>query len=353
MNLPLRRSFSWIIGFLFIVAINTSHSHHSFAPHFDMNMPVLISGKVTKFEARNPHAYVHIEAENENGLKQVYRCESHGVTMLERSGINREMVAPGQEISVEGFRHRRNPLMCFFNSVELANGTKLNANGSDSASTRLTEVAKSAAENIETRHDIFGTWLLLPARRSTSGFQPMIDFLTALGEEATKKYDPFKDDPTFQCSPVAIRRAWFAPGTPLSLSREGDNIVIHHEWMDAERLVHMNEKEHPTHVPSTTLGYSIGRFKGDTLIIETKNYSEGVLRQYVEQEGLPTRGLLHSDELHTIERISFDTEKQLVNLSIEQTDPKFFSKDFPPAAAQYGATKLQIKPFGCTPEVLD
>ena len=57
-------------------------AHHSFAPHFDIKKPVSISGKVTEFEARNPHSYLHIQAVDENGRTEEYVCESHGVTQL-------------------------------------------------------------------------------------------------------------------------------------------------------------------------------------------------------------------------------------------------------------------------------
>ena len=55
-------------------------AHHSFAPHFDIKKPVSIAGKVTEFEARNPHSYLHIQAVDENGRTQEYVCESHGFT---------------------------------------------------------------------------------------------------------------------------------------------------------------------------------------------------------------------------------------------------------------------------------
>jgi hypothetical protein len=54
-----------------------------------------------------------------------------------------------------------------------------------------------------------------PRRANTSRPQPMINFLTPAGAAAVAAYDPFKDDPTFRCDPVAIRRVWGAPGTPL------------------------------------------------------------------------------------------------------------------------------------------
>ena len=129
----------------------------------------------------------------------------------------------------------------------------------------------------------------------------MIAFLTPAGEKAVAAYDPFKDDPTFRCDPVAIRRVWGAPGTPLEIVRDGGDVVLRHEWMDVRRVIHMNLKAHPKDGRRNSLGHSIGRREGDTLVIETANYSAGVLNQYVEQPGQPTRGLLHSAAL-TIRR---------------------------------------------------
>ena len=42
-----------------------AYAHHSFAPHFDIDKPVDIAGRVVEYEARNPHSYVHIEAVDE------------------------------------------------------------------------------------------------------------------------------------------------------------------------------------------------------------------------------------------------------------------------------------------------
>src|SRR5687767_14566226 len=104
-------------------------AHHSFAPHFDSSKPVSISGTVTEFEARNPHSYVHIKALDENGKTQEYVCESHGVTQLTRNGISPSLLKPGTKIRVTGSLSRHSPHMCFFDSVELADGRTLSVNG--------------------------------------------------------------------------------------------------------------------------------------------------------------------------------------------------------------------------------
>jgi hypothetical protein len=189
-----------------------------------------------------------------------------------------------------------------------------------------------------------------PRRTNTSRPQPMLNSLTPAGEAAVAGYDPFKDDPTFRCDPVAVRRVWGAPTTPLAIVREQDAVLLRHEWMDVVRTVHLNTREHPANGPRTSLGHSIGHFDGDTLVIETANYSAGVLSQYVEEPGKPTRGMLHSDKLTSVERLSFDAARQRLVVEVELKDPEFFTRDFDVAHMEYAPSDLTLEPFNCSPE---
>ena len=327
-----------------LLGVSPAFAHHSFAPHFDSSKPVSISGTVTEFEARNPHSYLHIAAVDENGKTREYVCESHGVTQLTRNGIRPDMFKSGTKVRVTGSLSRHSAYMCFFDNVEFADGRTLNVNGPRGA-------APAATVKLAPRKDIFGTWLLAPIpNRSTSGPQPMMQSLTPAGEKAVAAYDPFKDDPTFRCDPVAIRRVWGAPGTPLEIVRSGDDVVLHHEWMDVRRVVHMNMKDHPKNGPRSSLGHSIGHMEGDTLVIETANYSKGVLNQYVEQPGQPTKGLLHSAALTSVERLHLDAARQRLVVEIDLTDPEYFKQPFPRGTLEYAASDLKIEPFNCSPE---
>jgi len=319
-------------------------AHHSFAPHFDRSKPVSISGTVIAFEARNPHSYLRIAAVDENGQTREYVCESHGVTQLSRNGITPPLFKAGTRIRVMGSLSRHSPYMCFFDSIELEDGRTLSVNGPRGSSPPATTATRTP------RPDIFGTWLLAPMpNRSTSGPQPMMQFLTPAGEQRVAAYDPFRDDPTFRCDPVAIRRVWGAPGTPLEIARAGSDVVLRHEWMDVRRVVHMNMTRHPADGPRSSLGHSIGRYEGDTLVIETANYAAGVLNQYVEQPGQPTRGLLHSAALTSVERLRLDAARQRLVVSIDLVDPEFFTQPFPRSTLEYAPSDLRIEPFNCTP----
>ena len=319
-------------------------AHHSFAPHFDSNKRVSISGTIKEFESRNPHSYVHITAVDENGRTREYKCESHGVTQLQRNGITPPMLKAGTKIRVTGPISRHDPYMCFFDTVEFPDGRTLSVNGPAQAG--------RTTESLPPRKDIYGSWLLTRSQDRTGGGPSAMSFLTPAGQRAIDAYDPFRDDPTFRCDPVALRRVWAAPGTPLEISRSGQNVVLHHEWMDVRRLIAIDAKDHPRNGRRTSLGHSIGRFDGDTLVIETANYSSGVLEQYVEQSGKPTRGLLHSAALTTVERLRLDVARQRLVLEIADLDPDFFQQPLSTLTYEYVPSDLKVEPFNCSREGL-
>ena len=203
-----------------LLAAPTAYAHHSFAPHFDIDKPVDISGTVTEYEARNPHSYLHIAAVDENGKTQEYVCESHGFTQLTRNGITPAMLSPGTHAARRRLAVAAQPAHVLLQQRLLSR----RPGAQRQRPARRADRAPPAAA-LPPRTDIFGTWLLAPAapdprRSGTSRPQPMMNFLTPAGEAAVAAYDPFKDDPTFRCDPVAIRRVWGAPGTPLSITRE-------------------------------------------------------------------------------------------------------------------------------------
>ncbi len=64
-------------------------------------------------------------------------------------------------------------------------------------------------------------------------------------------------------------------GHSLAISRIENNILIKHEWMDVERIIHMEQVSSPDGTEPSIMGYSVGRFEGDDLIIETSHFTQG------------------------------------------------------------------------------
>ncbi len=327
-------------------------AHHSFVPHFDADSPVVLDGTVVRFESRNPHAYLHIEVIGDEGEPQVWVCESHGVTMLERNGVTRDLLSPGTTLRVTGAAARRDPLGCFFRTVELADGRVLSVDGTAATPTLAAAAAPQAAAPATSADAIFGTWLLRPRAGGGGGQQdPMIEHLTEAGRLASDGYDPYTDDPVLRCDTIGVRRVWFAVGTPLQITRDGDRVHIRAEWMDAERTVHLDVAEFPEPLPAGTLGYSIGRFDGSTLVIDTRYARGGIISQFVQQADGTQIGLLHTDQMTTREEVRVDPETGLLNVTIETHDPVYYTRPFPSVTATYAPSDLELQPFGCIPEV--
>ncbi|MYJ94994.1 MAG: hypothetical protein F4053_05185 [Proteobacteria bacterium] len=71
-------------GLLFVCSSVTAH--HSNAPHYDRERPITIVGVVEEFEFVNPHAFLHIRAENEYGESVVWACEMQTANTIRRQG---------------------------------------------------------------------------------------------------------------------------------------------------------------------------------------------------------------------------------------------------------------------------
>jgi hypothetical protein len=101
-----------------------SAAHHSFSAEFSRDMPVEVTGTVSKVEWTNPHARVYVEAD-ENGEKVLWNFELTTPNLLMRKGWTRSALEPGAQVTVTGWRARNDPHVANAASVKLANGKEL------------------------------------------------------------------------------------------------------------------------------------------------------------------------------------------------------------------------------------
>jgi hypothetical protein len=81
-------------------------SHHSFAAEFDAAAPVLLTGKVTKVEWINPHAWIHLAVRAADGSVAHWMVEGGTPNTLLRAGIDKNTLAIGSEIVVRGYQSK-------------------------------------------------------------------------------------------------------------------------------------------------------------------------------------------------------------------------------------------------------
>ena len=101
------------------------NAHHSFAAVFDVNTSVAVSGTVTKVEWMNPHAWIYIDVENDDGGSENWAFELGSPNGLMRRGWTRKSVQVGDAISVAGYRARDGSNRGNVISIVLADGTEL------------------------------------------------------------------------------------------------------------------------------------------------------------------------------------------------------------------------------------
>ena len=100
-------------------------AHHAFSAEFDAEQPITLRGTVTRVEWINPHAWIHMDVEGEDGNVASWMIEAGSPNTLVRRGMSRDSIPPGTEIVVFGYRHRNGSNAANGRDVTLPDGSKL------------------------------------------------------------------------------------------------------------------------------------------------------------------------------------------------------------------------------------
>jgi hypothetical protein len=123
--------------------------------------------------------------------------------------------------------------------------------------------------------------------RYRAEFQPRVDDLDA------RQVD---EDPVLRCFAPGVPRI----GPPDKIVQRGDEIVFLYDDVSGNffRVVPLDAGGHPTDTVPSYLGDAIGRWEGDTLVVETVNFNG--------ETWLTDDGSFHTPGLRVVERITRD-----------------------------------------------
>jgi hypothetical protein len=154
-----------------------------------------------------------------------------------------------------------------------------------------------------------------------------------------------QDDPYTVCLPMSVLRTNPYPWAfAMSYTAKGlSHIYILHELGDpgVHRVVYMDGRPHPDDMIPSWLGHSIGRWEGDTLVVDTVGFND---RFWFDRRGTP-----HTEQLHIVERYSRPNWGTLVN-DVTLEDPGALSH---PVTLRFTARLLRPNPATGTGDLLE
>jgi hypothetical protein len=130
---------------------------------------------------------------------------------------------------------------------------------------------------------------------------------------AAKKWTPDRDMTLDKvCAPPSIVYAMQGP-FPIEIHQATELIVMKMEYFDQVRIIFMDGRSHPpANAPHSKVGHSIGRWEGDTLVVDTTHLSASTITN---------NGLDHTDNVHVIERFMLADDGKTLISTQEFEDP--------------------------------
>jgi hypothetical protein len=98
-----RPGVSLAAAFILVLYAWPISAHHSFAAEYDSNKTISIKGTVAKIAWVNPHAYVYINAKDENGKLVTWAFETLSPNALAIRGWSKTSLKIGEEVTVDGY----------------------------------------------------------------------------------------------------------------------------------------------------------------------------------------------------------------------------------------------------------
>jgi hypothetical protein len=166
------------------------------------------------------------------------------------------------------------------------------------------------------------------------------EYLRDLLTPAARKRYPFDpaDDPGFlRCEPWGMARQIFAPHQ-LEIRQHQSTLELRYGEWDGRRTIYFDGRK-PGPKP-TAMGHSLGRWEGETLVIE----SSGIAANLIMLPDLQAMGE-HSDQLRVVERFTRSTDGSALHLVATLTDPQTFRQPVVYKKIWRWAPEQEIAPY--------
>ncbi len=321
-------------------------AHHGTTGQFDRDAFIEVSGVVTDVAFVNPHAYVYLDVIDENGQVVNWHCEMRAATVLRRSGWTKEMFTNGTQLDILGNPSHKETDGCYIETISFNGGPTIQryAQIEENQAPANTERPLRTAAG---KPYIGGDWAAsqnLPAQGeidpSFGQLRTEAVILTSLGAAALEANQIAPGDNItgrLDCTARDVLNDWIYNESPNRIIQAEDTITLQYGFMDTVKVVHMNMPEHPENITPNWIGHSIGWWEEDVLVVDTIGYTMAPGRG---------NGNFHSEQLHSVERFSLDTENWVINRSYVAEDSLFWANTIASNDTVY-LSGLPYEPYSC------
>ena len=294
--------------------------HHSMS-EYDRSVIQELEGEVVEVSWRNPHVLLRVSATDENGAQAAWELEGAAVSAQRRRGVTEGLVEVGQRVRVAGWPSTQRAMHMQVINVLLPDGLEIlmggpreprwseNTIGGDPWS--VDEATAAVAQG----QGIFRVWSQGTRAwyfSDSSGYR-----LTPSAAAASAQWNDLEDNPLMDCIPPGMPGLM---GNPYPVEFvEGDGFIeMRFEEFDVVRTIRL-EAADADEAPASPLGYSVGRWEDDTLVVTTNRINW----PYFDRIGAP-----QSEAVVVQERFRAVDDGERLDYVMTVTDPATLLEPF-------------------------
>ena len=336
------------VALWFVIGIIVSAevlAHHGRVNNPALYLPenlVELEGDITDVLWRNPHIRLRLKVVSDTADETIWELELGGsIISFKRMGIASSFIQAGDRVKAAGYISKRDSHslgvvnLLLPNGQEFVNGDRELRWSSIRMADAIQPIDPARVESAETAASgIFRVW----GRQRHPPFSSYEHLLTDRARELAVAFDPVRDDPELECR-QGMPTAMFDP-TPMQIDDDGDRVIIRIQEYDVERIIYLNVEGRSAPPVASPLGYSLGRWEGDTLVVTTT---------HVDWPRFNPWGTPQSAQVGYTERFSVNDDGRQLNYFLTVTDPIMFIEPFTLQTARQWTPGVEIEPYNCAP----
>jgi hypothetical protein len=276
-------------------------AHHS-QSMFDTSKEIVIEGTVARFDWVNPHMYLVVATKGPDGQPALVEGEGVGITQALVDGLDRNALTPGTPVVMRANPNRGG----WGKQVRVLDVT-----------TEDGEIHPFYAANRRTR-------ILTPAESLEGHWAPSrAGFGAAMGAMARWPVTPegraaqaaLADDGLCNIDPPPVLPVFDELRT-IELGEDEIVMRFDNTGDHAERVIYMTAA-HPADVQTSLQGHSIGRWEGETLVIDTIAFTP-------DSSGLALN-VPAGARKHMVERLTLTDDRTRLRYEVTVEDPDYLT----------------------------